>query len=90
MIATLVFTRIDLVKAWTQFQELSWLFVILTTLYYLGLQWLSCLRWQIVLKATKHFIPVNSLLNSYLAGMFLNLFLPGAVGGDVYQKFSIG
>ena len=85
----LVFTHIDLSQAWVRLQYLSWPFVVLALLYYTGCQWLSCWRWQVVLRATGHFVPMTSLLSSYFAGMFLNIFLPGALGGDVYRVYRV-
>jgi len=32
---------------------------------------------------------MTSLLSSYFAGMFLNIFLPGALGGDVYRVYRV-
>ncbi|NEP00824.1 MAG: flippase-like domain-containing protein [Symploca sp. SIO2E9] len=85
----LVFTHIDLAQAWTQFRELSLPFVIASLLFYTVLQWLSCIRWQVVLKATKYSVPITSLFSSYFVGMFLNIFLPGALGGDVYRVYKV-
>lgn len=86
---TLVFTHVDLKEAWAKFQALSLPFVAFALLYYTGLQWLSCLRWQVVLRSSKHSLPMSSLLGSYFAGMFLNIFLPGALGGDVYRVYRV-
>lgn len=85
----LVLTRVDLNQAWQRFQHLSLSFVILALLYYTGCQWLSCWRWQIILKANGYFVPMRSLLSSYFAGMFLNSFLPSSIGGDVYRVYQI-
>jgi len=85
----LVFSHINLNQAWARFQYLSWPFVAFALLYYTGCQWLSCLRWQVVLRSTGHSIPMTSLLSSYFAGMFLNIFLPGALGGDVYRVYRV-
>ena len=85
----LVFTRLDLSQAWIQFQYLSWPFIVFALLYYTGCQWLSCWRWLVVLQSSGHSVPMSSLLSSYFAGMFLNIFLPGAVGGDVYRIYRV-
>lgn len=84
-----VFSRVDFAQAWQQFQNLSLPFIIFALLYYTFLQWLSCIRWQIVLKATNYSVPMTGLLSSYFAGMFLNIFLPGALGGDVYRVYRV-
>jgi glycosyltransferase 2 family protein len=84
-----VFTQIDFQRAWQQFQYLSWPFIALMLLYYTGCQYLSCLRWQVVLRSSNHGVPMHQLLSSYFAGMFLNIFLPGALGGDVYRVYRV-
>lgn len=85
----LVFTRINLSQIWTQFQYLSLPFILFVMLFYTGCQCLSCLRWQVVLWSTNHSMPMSRLLSSYFAGMFLNLFLPGALGGDAYRVYRV-
>ncbi len=85
----LVFTRIDLNQAWTRFQYLSWPFVAFALLYYTGCQWLSCWRWQIVLRSYGYLIPISNLLSDYFAGMFVSIFLPGSIGGDVYRVYRV-
>jgi uncharacterized protein (TIRG00374 family) len=84
-----IFTRINLGEFWQQLQYLSWFFVVFALTYYTGCQWLSCLRWQIILKATGHSVPMITLLSSYFGGMFLNTFLPSSIGGDVYRVYQV-
>lgn len=84
-----VFTRIDFTQAWTQFHYLSLPFIVFALLFYTGCQWLSCWRWLVVLQSSGHSAPMSSLLSSYFAGMFLNIFLPGALGGDVYRVYRV-
>ncbi|MBN3962485.1 lysylphosphatidylglycerol synthase transmembrane domain-containing protein [Nostoc sp. NMS8] len=84
-----VFTRIDLGLAYNQFKNLSLPFIVLALIFYTGCQWLSCWRWQVVLNSSGHSAPMSSLLSSYFAGMFLNIFLPGALGGDVYRVYRV-
>jgi glycosyltransferase 2 family protein len=85
----LVLTRIDFNRVWEQFQLLSPSFIIFALLFYTGCQWLSCWRWRVVLWSSGHSAPMSSLLSSYFAGMFLNIFLPGALGGDVYRVYQV-
>ena len=85
----LVLNRIEFNQVWEQFQLLSPSFIIFALLFYTGCQWLSCWRWRVVLWASGHSAPMSSLLSSYFAGMFLNIFLPGALGGDVYRVYRV-
>ena len=57
-------------------------------LYAVG-QVLSTLRWQILLAAEGLRVPLWPLALLYSEGMFFNLFLPTAVGGDVMRGYRI-
>lgn len=85
----LVFTQIDIRQVWERLQYISIPFVVFALLYYTACQWLSCIRWQIILRSTLHPLPMKLLVSSYFAGMFLNTFLPGSVGGDVYRVYQV-
>ncbi|MDX2231606.1 MAG: lysylphosphatidylglycerol synthase transmembrane domain-containing protein [Leptolyngbyaceae cyanobacterium bins.349] len=84
-----VFTRIDLPKLWEQVQYLSFPFVLFALLYYTACQWLSCLRWQVILKANHYPVSIRNLLAGYFAGMFVSIFLPSSYGGDVYRIYRL-
>ncbi|PSB40950.1 lysylphosphatidylglycerol synthetase [Cyanosarcina cf. burmensis CCALA 770] len=88
-VLSLVLTRMDFDQVWVQFQYLSPSFIIFALLFYTGCQLLSCWRWQVVLWSSGHSAPMSNLLSSYFAGMFLNIFLPGALGGDVYRVYRV-
>ena len=47
--------------------------------------WLSALRWQAVLAALGLRARARTLLNHYLAGLFVGNFLPSTIGGDVLR-----
>lgn len=85
----LIFTHIDIAQTWKQFQTLSLPFITFALIYYTGCQWLSCWRWLVILHSTGHSVSMISLLSSYFAGMFLNIFLPGSFGGDVYRIYRV-
>ena len=84
-----IFNQIDLTQAWVQFSRLPLNFIVYALVFYTCLQWLSCIRWQIVLSPSGHNLPTYRLMASYFAGMFLNIFLPGSVGGDVYRVYKV-
>ncbi|MEM6255890.1 MAG: lysylphosphatidylglycerol synthase transmembrane domain-containing protein [Cyanobacteria bacterium P01_D01_bin.156] len=86
----IVCLQIDFIQAWQQIHRLSLPFVCLALLFYTGLQWLSCWRWQIVLRSQGYTVPMTQLMSSYFVGMWLNIFLPGSLGGDVYRVYAIG
>ena len=85
----ILLTRIDWSHARIQFSQLPPSFIIYALIFYTCLQWLSCIRWQIILAPSGHNLPTYQLMGSYFAGMFLNIFLPGALGGDVYRVYQV-
>ncbi len=84
-----IFTRIDLNQVFSRIQYLSVPFVVSALLFYTGCQCLSCLRWQVVLSSASYKVPIRYLLSSYFAGMFVSIFLPSSVGGDVYRVYRV-
>jgi glycosyltransferase 2 family protein len=85
----LVFTQIDLSQVLLRLKNLSLPFIVFALLYYTGCQWMSCVRWHVVLRATGHIVPIRKLLSSYFAGMFVSVFMPGSFGGDVYRVYRV-
>lgn len=58
-------------------------------LLYLGCQYLSSYRWQILMRGQDMFQPLNRLFSFYLVGMFFNNFLPTSAGGDVIKGYAL-
>ena len=70
-------------------KSLPWWFVFVAWLYYGICQWISAYRWQIFLKVKNIHVPLSKLFSFYMVGMFLNNFLPSAVGGDVVKTVDL-
>lgn len=62
---------------------LAFLLAILSQLF------ISNYKWLIILKEYKIIIPFKDLCNMYLVGMFFNIFLPGAYGGDFVRAHQV-
>ena len=54
---------------------------------YLVTQLISVVRWTVLARPVGIKTPFTDLLRYYLIGMFLNLFAPGTVGGDVSRIY---
>lgn len=68
-------------------RTISPLMLLLTCLlYYLGLA-LSCLKWQLILRAEGIAVGLPRLIGWYLLGAFASNFLPTDVGGDVGRGY---
>ena len=50
---------------------------------------LRALKWCIILKADKIFVPLPFLLKSILIANFISLFLPTVLGGDLYRVYAL-
>ncbi len=53
----------------------------------IGLTLISVLRWKSILGSFSMTIPYGSLAQLSFIGNFFNLFLPSAIGGDVFRAF---
>jgi uncharacterized protein (TIRG00374 family) len=72
-----------------KFKTLSFGFVLVAWVYYSLCQLLSAYRWQLFLSVKGIDIPLKKLFSFYMVGMFLNNFIPGAVGGDVVKAYDL-
>ena len=54
---------------------------------YLGIQWISGFRWQLLAKPLGFHKSICQYTSFYFIGMFFNLFLPTSVGGDVVRAW---
>jgi uncharacterized membrane protein YbhN (UPF0104 family) len=56
---------------------------------YLLAQAVSTYRWQFLGAALGFRLPFRELYEYYLIGMFFNMFLPGAIGGDAVRMYTL-
>lgn len=54
------------------------------------LVWLSCLKWQLFIRAGGHEVGILHLMKLYTVGYFFNIFTPSYVGGDVARSYHLG
>ncbi|TVS20575.1 MAG: UPF0104 family protein [Planctomycetaceae bacterium] len=50
---------------------------------------LHAFKWRLLLKSDGIHIPFRSLVATYLAGSFFNMFLPSNIGGDAYRVYDV-
>lgn len=65
-----------------------WVLPILFTAY-LGMA-ISCLRWQVLLRARGIRVSVHRLVFYYTIGYFFSSFLPSMFGGDIVRSYIVG
>lgn len=76
-------------QLWDNLTSLPLWFVFFAWGYYSLCQLISAWRWQMFLTARDIHVPIKSLFSFYMVGMFLNNFMPGAVGGDVVKGYDL-
>ncbi|MFH0762799.1 MAG: lysylphosphatidylglycerol synthase transmembrane domain-containing protein [Candidatus Omnitrophota bacterium] len=50
---------------------------------------LAILRWEMLLKAAKIYLPLKRVIISFAGGVFFNLFLPSTIGGDLMRSIDL-
>ena len=80
-----VFTRIDLDKTWGVLKSADISFVVYGALGFLLTTFIILGRWFIFIKALDISTTVMNVVRCFFVGLFGNLFLPTAIGGDVIK-----
>ena len=85
----LLFYMTDTTAFIDRVSDLSPVYILLGWLYYSVCQVISAYRWQLFLTVKNIHVSMLRLFNFYMVGMFLNNFLPGAVGGDAVKSYDL-
>lgn len=85
----LLLSRTDLQALATLFRSLRFPIFFGSVLLYLLVQLLSTIRWRCLLQAEQIHLPFWRLILLYYEGMFFNLMLPTAIGGDVVRGYRV-
>lgn len=85
----LLLTRTDLQSLGTLFRSLRVPIFFGSILLYLLTQLLSTVRWRCLLQAEKIHLSFWRLTLLYFEGMFFNLMLPTAIGGDLVRGYRV-
>jgi len=85
----LVLRQFDFVQAFKVTKSAN--FVILSSVLVLIVlkNFLSSLRWKILLEALGPKVPFLALLRLYFIGIFFNNFLPSSIGGDIVKAYKL-
>ncbi len=74
----------------TLFKNIELQYVLYLFLLSVVLIWISCVKWQLFLKASGHHAPILRLMKYYTTSYFFNLFMPSIIGGDVARSIQLG
>ena len=80
-----LFTKIDLEKTVDILKTADITYIILAAGIFLGINWIILFRWYIFIKALDLSASFFQAARFFFIGLFGNLFLPSAIGGDIIK-----
>ncbi|MFQ5822475.1 MAG: YbhN family protein [bacterium] len=87
---TILLLKVDWRDSLLTISKISLLYIVLLLLIAFVMITISCIKWQIFLKARNISVSLPRLILLYLIGYFYNNFLPSNVGGDLVRGFVLG
>lgn len=78
---------LDLAAIWLRLQATNWIWVTASMLCLLIGQLLSAIRWAWLAQGLGLVVNISKKVQLYFLGMFLSLFLPSIIGGDVARGY---
>jgi uncharacterized protein (TIRG00374 family) len=82
-----IFHKVDARHLWEIMRNARFSSLAGAIILYLVIQTFSAYRWRLVLQPLGMKVPFQRLLAYYFVGMYSNLFLPSAIGGDVVKIY---
>ncbi len=84
-----LFSRIDVEKTWGVLRTAQFGFLGYAGITFLGINGVLLLRWLVFIKALALASPVREVVRYYFIGLFGNIFLPSAIGGDLIKMYGL-
>ncbi len=84
-----VFSKIDLAQTGEVLKSADPLYIILAAVAFLVVNGILLFRWFIITKALDLSVTGKNITLHYFYGLFGNLFLPTAIGGDLLKAFGL-
>src|SRR5688572_7363078 len=78
-------TKIDFKEAFDTIRKANWFLLVLALLFFVLSKYFSAIRLNIYFSNIKIKLSKWANMKLYWLGMFYNLFIPGAISGDVYK-----
>lgn len=80
-----VFRQVDLGELWQRLRQVGWWIWVFTFLIEVGLAWLAGWRWALLTVDRPSRAVIDAFYKATMLGLFYNLFMPSAVGGDLVK-----
>lgn len=84
-----IFSKIDMVKTREVLMSAELIHVFYAFLTFIVINIIILVRWRIYIKALKVAASDKDIARYYLVGLFGNLFLPSAIGGDLIKIYGL-
>jgi glycosyltransferase 2 family protein len=85
-----VFYFVDLRSLIRAFSNLDALLIFYLVILSVVLIAVSCIKWQLFVRASGHEVGLTRLMSYYTMSYFFNMFLPSSLGGDVARGMQLG
>src|SRR3990167_11073066 len=82
-----LFKRANIGNVWDVMRSMDFMIFIVVVFLYTVSQIVSTYRWSLFLPHAGIDMPFLKLVSLYYVGMFFNIFLPTAIGGDVVKTY---
>ncbi len=80
-----IFSRIDIKSTGEILRSADLSYIILSAVIFVFINAIILLRWLVFIRALDLSVPVKNVVKNYFYGLFGNLFLPTAIGGDLIK-----
>ncbi|MCK5580229.1 MAG: flippase-like domain-containing protein [Candidatus Omnitrophica bacterium] len=84
-----LYNTIDVDKTWNAVKSADGGFIALAFLVFMVINYILLMRWNIFINALGLRAPFLSIARYFFVGLFGNLFLPSAIGGDIIKTIGL-
>src|SRR3989338_7928594 len=84
-----VFSKIDLQKTGEILRTADLFYIALAAVVFVLVNGITLYRWMVFIRALDLSTTLGSVVEHYLYGLFGNLFLPTAIGGDIIKAVGL-
>lgn len=90
ILLVILFQKIDYKATFKVIAHIDPAYFCLAVFIFFILEILVVLRWKMLLDAQEVGLPLSRVVSSFCGGLFLNLFLPSTIGGDIARSIDLG
>lgn len=84
-----LFTKIDMKKTAEVIKSADLTYILIAFAFFLSTYVITYNRWRLFMKGLKLDVPYREIVRYFFIGLFGNLFLPSAIGGDAIKIYGL-